>query len=115
MVSGANFHRKLVDDSVCTRIDRWRSLRRQSEQGSLLRDATYSRRPSGLNTDVGDVPVDRHNSNRCSFGADDRDPAACGIADDPAMGHVDVVPVRTDNFSVAPFERKGVHRVGQRY
>ena len=61
-------------------------------------------------TNVGDVPVDGHNSNRCTFGADDRDPAACGIADDPAMGEVDVGSVRADNLSVAPFERKGVHR-----
>ena len=60
-------------------------------------------------TDVGDVPVDGHDSNRCAFGADDRDPAACGIADDPAMGEIDAGSIRADNFSVAPFERKGVH------
>jgi hypothetical protein len=57
------------------------------------------------------VPVDRHDSHRCAVGADDRDPAASGMADDPAMGQVDVVSVRADDFSGAPVQGKGFHRV----
>jgi len=57
------------------------------------------------------VPLDRHDSNRCTVGADDRDPVASGMADDPAMGQLDVVSVRADDFSGTPVQGKGFHRV----
>jgi hypothetical protein len=57
------------------------------------------------------VPLDRHDSNRCTVGADDRDPVASGMADDPAMGQLDVVSVRADDFSGIPVQGKGFHRV----
>lgn len=53
------------------------------------------------------MPLDRHDSNRCTVGADDRDPVASGMADDPAMGQLDVVSVRADDFSGTPVQDKG--------
>ena len=46
------------------------------------------------------MPLDRHDSNRCTVGADDRDPVASGMADDPAMGQLDVVSVRVTTSAV---------------
>jgi hypothetical protein len=57
------------------------------------------------------VAVDGHHGNRRAVGVHDRDRAASGIANNAAMGQVDVGPVLADDFSATPVQDNGFRRV----